>query len=156
MGAGWAATAYEGTGRRLVVQLKFARRLRLARVAANAIADGMPRPPRSAAVVPVPPDPLRMRWRGFDPAGVIAGELGKLTGLSLSRCLARSHGRRQVGRSRAERIATEPRVRAIAPVPRAAVLLDDVVTTGTTLAACGLALRAGGCEEVLALAFARA
>jgi predicted amidophosphoribosyltransferase len=156
MGAGWAATAYEGTGRRLVVQLKFARRLRLARVAADAIADGMPRPPRSAAVVPVPPDPWRMRWRGFDPAGVIAGELGKLTGLSLSRCLVRGHGRRQVGRSRAERIATEPRVRAIAPVPRAAVVLDDVVTTGTTLAACGLALRAGGCEEVLALAFARA
>jgi predicted amidophosphoribosyltransferase len=154
--AGWAATAYQGAGRRLVTQLKFARRLRLARVAAHAIAEEMPEPPRSAAVVPVPADPLRMRLRGFDPTGVIAGELGTITGLPLSRCLVRSHGRRQVGRSRAERIATEPGVRVAPPVPPAAILVDDVVTTGATLAACGRALETGGCEEVLAVAFARA
>ena len=41
------------------------------------------------------------------------------------------------------------------PVPARAVLVDDVVTTGATLAACAAALRAAGCEEVTALVFAR-
>jgi predicted amidophosphoribosyltransferase len=39
--------------------------------------------------------------------------------------------------------------------PSAAVLVDDVVTTGATLGACAWALRSGGCDRVVALTFAR-
>jgi predicted amidophosphoribosyltransferase len=35
------------------------------------------------------------------------------------------------------------------------VLVDDVVTTGATLAACAAALREAGAETVTAVAFAR-
>ena len=151
--AAWAAAPYEGMPRRLVTALKFGKRLALARVAAEAMAIAIPLEP--GPLVPVPPDPLRHRWRGFDPAAAIAGELGSALGLPLSRCLVRTHSRRQVGRSRAERLAG-PSVHAGADVPPHAILVDDVATTGATLAACAAALRASGAGRVLAVAFARA
>ncbi len=45
--------------------------------------------------------------------------------------------------------------RAPGAAPARAVLVDDVATTGGTLAACAQALRAGGTEEVVAVTFAR-
>jgi predicted amidophosphoribosyltransferase len=102
----------------------------------------------------VPADPLRRAWRGFDPAELFATELHSRLGLPHSRCLRRRHGARQVGRSRGERLMSAPRVRVVGPAPQRAVLVDDVVTTGATLAASARALRAGGTSHVNALAFA--
>jgi len=147
----WAATAYEGAPRRLVAALKFGRRLALAEVAAEAIAASLPGDWPEATLVPVPADPLRHRLRGFDAAHEIARGLGP----PVLPVLARAPGRRQVGRPRSERLVG-PVVRAIGEVPSRAVLVDDVITTGSTLAACAAALRAGGSQEILALAFARA
>ncbi len=106
--------------------------------------------------VPVPADPWRHRVRGFDPATLIAKQLARRLDLPLSHCLVRHHRRRQVGKARAERLTSDLGVRAIAAPPAAAVLIDDVVTTGATLAACARALRIAGSEEILALTFARA
>jgi ComF family protein len=153
--AAWAAAPYEDTARHLIAALKFAKRLALARVAAEAIANAVPDDAILGRIVPVPPDPLRHRWRGFDPAGAIADELARALELPLSRCLVRAHSRRQVGRSRAARLAG-PTVRAVAAAPPEVTLLDDVATTGATLAACATALRGAGAHRVLAVAFARA
>jgi ComF family protein len=153
--AAWAAASYEGTPRRLVTALKFGKRLGLARVAAEAIAAALPQDLAHGPLIPVPPDPLRHRWRGFDPAGALAASLARELDLPLCDCLARTHSRRQVGRSRCARLAG-PTVRASAPSPPEVTLLDDVATTGATLAACATALRDAGAERVLAVAFARA
>jgi predicted amidophosphoribosyltransferase len=151
-----SASALEGVARRVVHGLKYGRRLSLARVAAEAMLRVLPAEESPDAAVPVPPGPWRWRWRGFDPAEEIAIAAADLAGVPFSPCLRRGRGRRQVGRRRWQRLADPPCVWAIASAPRHVLLVDDVWTTGATLAACASALRAAGCRRVVALTLARA
>lgn len=152
----WAAARYEGIARELVGALKFRGRLSLARRAAEAIAAGAPPDLLDGAIVPVPPAPWRLRLRGHDPAEEIAFALATLTRMPFRPALARSSGPRQVGRRRVDRLADPPAVRSVEEAPPRSVLVDDVVTTGATLAACARALRLAGAERVVAVAFTRA
>lgn len=157
----WAPLAYDGAALALVRELKFrggvaAAGLMAAQMAANA-------PPwalaGAAAIVAAPAAPARARRRGFDPAGLLAGELARRLELPVVGCLARS-GRapRQLGARRAERRAPgRIGVRARAAPPAGTLLLvDDVHTTGATLAACARALGDAGAATVRAITYARA
>lgn len=152
----WAAP-YDGIAGELVGALKFHARLALATLIGEAIAvAAQPGGGAGAAVVAVPAAPLRRRSRGFDPAELIAAATARQLGRELVMPLRRSDGPRQVGRRRAERLASPPRVRAIADPPQAVLLVDDVLTTGSTLRACTAALRSAGTTEIRAAVFARA
>jgi predicted amidophosphoribosyltransferase len=150
-----AACSFEGVARAVAHGLKFGRRLALGEVAARAIARACPDGELRGAVVPVPAAPWRWRWRGFDPAEEIALALAAHAGLPYRPCLRRGRGSRQVGRPRAERLADPPRVWASGAGPEEALLVDDVHTTGATLAACAKALREAGCARVVALTLAK-
>jgi predicted amidophosphoribosyltransferase len=109
------------------------------------------------AVIPVPAHRGRRRRRGFDPAALLAAALAGRTGLPLASCLRRvDRGRRQVGAGRAlRRSAGRFEAALVAAPPLAALLVDDVHTTGATLDACARALKAGGAEVVAAVTYAR-
>jgi competence protein ComFC len=153
----WAPVAYEGPGRELVRALKFYGALSVAREMAALVVASAPERLLRGALVPVPLHPVRLRRRGFNQAVVLAGSVARATGLVTSDCLRRrGPGPPQVGRGRGARLAgpagsIEPQAR----VPPAALIVDDVVTTGSTLAACAAALRSAGTKEVAAIAFAR-
>jgi|SRR5215211_805174 len=150
----WSAAPYDGAARELVAALKFGARVGLAEDAAAVIAGRAPAELLAGTIVPVPPAPLRSRQRGFDSADAIAMALARRTGLPLTPCLARTHGRRQVGRRRSERLADPPRVSALSPVPAEAIIVDDVMTTGATLGACAEAIRSAGAIRVIAVTLA--
>jgi predicted amidophosphoribosyltransferase len=149
-----SCAGHDGVARDLVRALKFGRLMTVAPLMAARMAQA-PVGILGGALVPVPAAPLRLRSRGFDPAAEIALGLARVTGLPLSDCLRRRGSRRQVGRSRAQRLGEPPRIRLAAPPPHRAVLVDDVLTTGATLAACARELRRGGAGAVVAVTFAR-
>ncbi len=150
----WSAAPYGGAARQLVGALKFRARVGLADDAAALIAGHVPARLLTGAIVPVPPAPARRRRRGFDAAEAIAAAIARRCGLAIVPCLARSESPRQVGRRRAERLADPPGVSAVSPAPNEAILVDDVMTTGATLAACSGALRGAGASRVVAVTLA--
>ena len=149
-----AASPFDGVAREIVHGLKYARRLALAEIAAEAMLQALPPHVDAGAVVPVPAGPWRWRWRGFDPAEELGIAIAERAKLPLDPCLRRAGGRRQVGRRRTQRLADPPRVWATALCPGDALLIDDVWTTGATLSACARALKEGGSSRVVALTLA--
>jgi len=111
-------------------------------------------------VVPVPLHPRRLRERGYNQSQLLARELARLAGLRLDdRTLRRErHTRPQVTLNAAERRANVEGAFGCGPAlaGEAVLLVDDVFTTGATLAACAAALKAAGARSVWALTLARA
>jgi ComF family protein len=152
----WAPVSYEGPARALVRGLKFRGARGLAGELAAAIAAGAPVGLLEGALVPVALARSRGRKRGYNQAAELARALSLRTGLPVHELLARDDGGpRQMGRGRGARLAQAPRFRARRLAPPRAVLVDDVITTGATLAACANALRVAGAREVVAVAYAR-
>jgi predicted amidophosphoribosyltransferase len=152
-----AAVAYDGPARALVTAWKERGLGRLAGLAAELVTEIVPRPP-VAALTFVPGEGDRVGWRGANPAEDLARELARSWGLPAGRFLERTRSARpQRGLGRAERRANlRAAFRARGAVPRTVALVDDVYTTGATVAAAATELRRGGARVVHAVAFARA
>jgi ComF family protein len=155
----WAPVVYEGPARALVGALKFRRAVGVAEAMAAAVAAGAPAFGDGATLVPVPLHPARLRKRGFNQAERLAAAIASRTAQSVADCLRRTGtAGTQLGRPRAARlVALESAYTLLAgaSVPERVTLIDDVITTGATLAACAAPLRRAGVREVCALAYAR-
>ena len=107
------------------------------------------------AVTWVPGTPRHRRARGGDPAATLARSAAATSAHrpGVSGLLRRLDDRPQAGRDRAGRSAG-PRLAAVAPAPPLVVVVDDVCTTGASVAAAGRALRRAGASSVLGLVLA--
>jgi predicted amidophosphoribosyltransferase len=151
--AWFAAFAYEGVARELVARVKYRGAHAVVGWLAAAMAPLVP-PPLPDVVTWAPTTPARRRERGFDHAELLARAVGRLACRRSRRLLSRAPGRPQTGQPVAARRvgpAFAPRGR----VPAAVLLVDDVATTGATIAAAAVALRDGGAERIVALTAAR-
>ena len=148
-----ALLAYAGAGRELVARLKY----RNARGSVPFLARGM------AAIVPcdvdlvtwAPTTPARLRRRGFDQARLLARAVARQLGVPCRPVLRRRPGPAQTGRDALAR-HSGPGFAGVRGVQgRRVLLVDDVVTTGATVAAASRALKEAGATEVHAVAAAR-
>lgn len=143
-----AGLLYEGAARDLVLALK----LRGVRTSAAPIVDALCasawRDGVTGDVVTwVPGNRPEARRRGFDHAEVIARGVAARIGLPVVRLLEPSEGKRdQTGLSAAQRRENPKGAFVARPVHRRVVLVDDVMTTGTTICTCAAALLQAGAE----------
>jgi len=154
--------AYEGTGREIVARLKYRNaRCVVPWLAAEMakLVEGPGEPPTGMPVDVVtwaPTTAARRRERGFDQGRVLAIAVARRLGVPCLGLLRRERGPAQTGRSRRQRLEGPGyKVRAGRLVPPRVLIVDDVVTTGATLAAAARQLRDAGAREVAALVAAR-
>lgn len=160
----WCAP-FAGPVRAALHQLKYAGERRLAEPLGEAVARRWRRVGEGTTlVVPVPVHAQRERERGYDQAALIADVAAGALGLPWARALERARAtvaQFELGRDeRAANVAGAFRVRDSAHVATAVagqwvLLIDDVMTTGATLAACAVALEAAGAYAVSAATVAR-
>lgn len=165
------ALPFEGAGARLATTFKDGHELRLAPVIAAAIACAIDEaaawPARDGdsrcdvvkldAICFVPATHSAFLRRGYDHMELVAKELSWLLGLPLADVLARreAHDQRQLGRDeRRQNLAGTVEVTGDVCGMRLLVV-DDVVTTGSSLCACAEALFDYGAQSVCAAALAR-
>jgi ComF family protein len=158
----WCAP-FTGVTRRALHALKYDGERRLAPQLGAAIARRWARAGAGGEVlVPVPASPDRVRDRGYDQAALLAGEAGRRLTLPTSHALERTRSTTaQFDLDRAARAANLGGAFSVAEVRRSdvadrwVILVDDVATTGATLAACAAALLEAGASAVSAVTVAR-
>lgn len=125
------AYAHRAAAARLVHNLKYRRSLAAGRLLADAMADLVP--DGASCLVPVPRSIARRVRYGIDQTDVLARMIGASRGLPIRRAFgAPPWWRRRAGMERGRRRPVSFHV--VGPVPAGAVVVDDVLTTGATIA----------------------
>jgi ComF family protein len=151
-----AAVAYEGPARTLVAAWKEHGHRRLGPLFADLVVEVVPRPPVEVVTF-VPADRDRRLWRGRNTAKTLARLAADAWGLPLEPLLERTrHVPPQRGLTRTERRGNVRGAFSARKAPARVVLVDDVYTTGATVAAAASELRRAGARSVHVATFARA
>ena len=156
-----AAVAYDDLSRGLAIRLKYGRKVAIARTMARYMAPLVGPSDGDCLLIPVPLHRLRLWSRGFNQSALVARELSRnlkikadlftlrrdrrtppLKGMSLSQ------RRRTV--AGAFRVVDPARVQG-----KTVILVDDVLTTGSTAEACARTLRRAGAARVELISWAR-
>jgi ComF family protein len=162
-----AVAAYRGRGvvRHIIHEFKYGRQIHLRHLVARwlcaALDDERLCGRQLDLIVPVPLHPTRQRERGFNQAALIAEALSEQTSIPIKPVLERiRYTTTQTALDRSERMENLHnafRLRKNADVRKLRVLLiDDVLTTGSTLSECARVLKENGARLVYAATAARA
>ncbi len=155
-----AAALYDGPAKQLVGWLKFRGNQSAARIMAACMAPGLVDLPVNTVLTHVPATTEHIRQRGFDQAELITRELSRLLRLPRASLLRRTGHKHQLGADRQTRLAQLQDTVTVRRPDRCrevgVVLVDDVLTTGSSLHAATEALLAAGVARVDAFVFAQA
>jgi len=156
-----AAVAYGDLSRGLAIRLKYGRKVAIARTMARYMAPLVSPPDGDPILVPVPLHRVRLWSRGFNQSVLVAQELSRRLRITVDPFALRRTRRTPPlkGMSLSQRrrtvagafTVTDPaRVKG-----RTVILVDDVLTTGSTANACARALQRAGAARVELVSWAR-
>lgn len=150
----YAGFVYEGLVRELIIGLKYRNHRSNARVLVDALLTRMDGLASVDVVTWVPTTRSRVRKRGVDHAELLARWVGRRLGVPVRGLLVKTSRDAQTGRSRRQRMVGPTFV--VSPLrnqPRIMVV-DDVVTTGTSMRRARASLVAAGARLVVCVAVA--
>lgn len=159
--AAYCFGSYEGVLREWIHLYKYGRVKTMVRPLGELLAAALPREEQWDAVVPVPLH-WRRRWRrGFNQSELLAHAVARRWGIPVIKALKRArYTPTQTGLSntgRRKNVAAAFAAVRRHPVSGCRILLvDDVMTTGSTAAACARVLRQAGAAGITLLTVARA
>ncbi len=146
--------------RELILALKFHRQLHLAPVLGRLMAEALATRDLPERLLPVPLHPKRLRERGYNQALELARPIARTLGIPLETraCLRVRPTPAQAGLpARRRRVNVAGAFRLARPLQaRHVAVVDDVVTTGSTVQALALELIRGGAERVEVWSLSRA
>lgn len=155
-----AAVAYGDLARSLAIRLKYGRKVAIARTMARYMAP-LVDPGEGRLLVPVPLHRSRLWGRGFNQSALVARELSRRLGITDDAfALARIRRTRPLkGMSPLQRRRTVAGAFRVRDKKRVAgktiILVDDVLTTGSTAEACARTLKRAGAARVELVSWAR-
>jgi ComF family protein len=156
----WVIFPYTGIYRKLLHAYKFGRNLALASFFAEKVLEVIADNPdlREAGLVPVPPRPGKIKETGWDQVEYLLKQILSLSKetpvfqTEVCRCLKRRKSKVQKKLDRKERLENmKGRIYLKTSPPKTALIIDDVITTGSTLEVCSEVLKEGGAEKVYGL-----
>jgi ComF family protein len=155
-----AAVAYDELSRGLAIRLKYGRKVAIARTMARYMAPLVARGD-NRVLVPVPLHRSRLWQRGFNQSALVAREISRRLDIAADPFLIR-------------RIKRTPPLKGMSPLQRrkavagafkvpdrgavegrTVILVDDVLTTGSTAEACARTLKRAGAARVELISWAR-
>lgn len=153
---------FEGIVRQAIHGLKYRNLKSISGCLAMLMADYLQdNPVHGEVLVPVPLHSRRLRKRGYNQSSLLAQELGKLIATPV---IDGSLCRLKDSLPQARTTAIEERKKNVKEAfvcrdeevkAKNVILIDDVCTSGATLEACAVALKAGGAISVVGLTLAR-
>ncbi len=156
-----AAVVYGDLTRSLALRLKYGRKVAIAKTMARYMAPLVGDQPGSALLVPVPLHRVRLWQRGFNQSAIVVRELSRQTGIQSNASLLKRIRRTPPLKG----MSLQQRRRVVAGAfkvddrpavdGRTVILVDDVLTTGSTANACARELHRAGAARVEMISWAR-